>query len=76
MLDVAVLASRTLVSFTAKSQLSQDVSVIEEEIISILNHVLFNICLYTTSPIYLTVGHAVEFHPGNVDWILSITCIF
>ena len=76
MLDLVALASLAQDRFRQV----QDMSVIEEEII--LNHVRFNICLYI-APIYLAVGHFlylavghfVESHPGNVDWILSMTCI-
>ena len=73
MLDLADLASNAQDRFGQV----QDMSVIEEEII--LNHVPFNICpsiyLAVGHFLYLAVGHFVESHPGNVDWILSMTCI-
>ena len=70
MLDLADLASNAQDRFGQV----QDMSVVEKEVSSILNHVRFNICLYI-APIYLAVGHFFESHPGKVDWILSMTCI-
>ena len=78
MLNMVALASRVQDRFRQV----QHMSVIEEEIISILNHVRFNIGLSSTNipepgilVYYLAVGHFFESHPGNVDWILSMTCI-
>ena len=51
MLDLVALASHVQDRFGQV----QDMSVIGEEIISILNHVWFNICLCTTN-IYMAVG--------------------
>ena len=63
MLDLVALASHVQDRFRQV----QDMSVIEE--------VMVRLTFGFIAPIYLAVGHFFESHPGNVDWILSMTCI-